>query len=99
MQNLYNRLKSNKDFIGSVKFFSLIYAFCLFIPIYFGIAGAQGIEGVVIVSFGCFLFCYIPYIVIKFLRYLLFGFEWSYDKGFQFIPIIILLGIIALMFE
>ena len=85
------------DFRKSVEFFTVIYAVCTSIPyvqnrLYLasGDLGHDGVgfQGIFLGGILIFLICYFPYILTKFFRYL-FVKQWTYDKIYRYIPIII----------
>jgi hypothetical protein len=84
-----NKLINNKDDYGkSVIFFFIIYLLCVLLAVI-----GYGFENLdngawIFMSLLWFLNCYIPYISIKFIVFLLSG--WSYRKIFKLIPIIVL---------
>ena len=95
------KIKSNTEFIKSVKFFFIIYALCVVLSLINGLGEFSEITSisdclrelfkilsVSLISY--FLGCYIPYIVLKLIGFLFSGFKWSYGGGFQLIPILIL---------
>ena len=85
------------DFRKSVEFFIIVYAVCTSIPIVVnrlylasGELGDDGVgfQGIFLTGILIFLICYFPYILTKFFRYM-FVKQWSYDKRYRYISIII----------
>ena len=84
-------IKSNTEFIKSVRFFSIIYIFCFLLSIVNGLGDGDFIKIIIVSFMPYFLGCYVPYIGFKFLAFLFSGFKWSYGVGFQLIPKLILI--------
>ena len=92
-------MKSNTEFIKSVKFFAIIYIFCILLSVINGIGDGDFIKIIIVSFMPYFLGCYIPYIGLKFLGFLFSGFKWSYGGGFQLLPILILIIFYFLSFS